>query len=114
MIGALGAESFAISAPLPVYPAEAIKQKKEGLAVASVVVDSDGHITRSALEQIPDPLLARSVEDAVRGTVFRKLIIDGSPATGRGKLFYYFRIENGHGLVETPRQIFSRRQAWEP
>jgi TonB family protein len=88
----------------PIYPDDALKEKKSGVAVVEILIDDAAHITKITVWEAP----AKSIAEAVRKTVsawqFRPLTLRGE-SKGRsysGKLTFYFVIESGKGKVYYP------------
>jgi TonB family protein len=95
---------MATSAPKPEYPAASLKAKVAGVAVARVVVDTDGKPAAEILEA-PDEHLAAAVTNAVARWTFKPLTRDGTSYPFLAKLTFYFRLENGKGGVLNPDEM---------
>ena len=91
---------MATEAPKPAYPPASVKAKVSGVAIVSVLVDTNGKATAEVLEA-PDAHIAAAVKDAVSSWTFRTHA--SVPITAR--LTFYFRLENGKPRVLNPDEM---------
>jgi TonB family protein len=96
-----------VRAPVPEYPAESRSRGVSGVVVISLATDIAGHVSTTAILQAPDAATGAAVERAVREWAFTPTRVAGRPEPYglRGKLTFYFRIENGRGRVLNPQDI---------
>ena len=91
---------------MPDYPEEARKRGDKGVAVADLEIDGKGDVVYLDVLEAPDVLIKQAVLDAVKQWKFSPTTIGDSPVSVRGKLtFYYIINEKGVGRVENPRQF---------
>lgn len=91
--------SQAMSSTLPDYPAESIRAKVQGPAVAEVAVDTDGSVISVDVLDAPDAFTQRSVSAALVLWRFRPMTYSGRPARASGRLVFYFKITRGTPVV---------------
>lgn len=88
----------------PIYPDDALREKKSGVAVVEILIDDAAHITKITVWEAPTKSIAEAVRKAVSGWQFSRLALKGE-SKGRsysGKLTFYFVIESGTGKVYDP------------
>lgn len=85
---------------LPAYPPSAFKAGHEGLAVAEVLVNTNGSIASIRLIEAPDPQIGESVVTAVKQWSFH-VVTDREyvPIRFKGRVLYYFRRQNNKPVV---------------
>jgi len=87
----------------PQFPASAMKTRAEGVAVAELEINSTGAITSLTILQAPDRSIEEAFASTVRSWKFAPLVNEtGVAIKARGKLTYYFVIENHVGHVFDP------------
>ena len=79
-VGGNVAQANRISAPLPVYPAEAKQNRIQGTVKLEVTIDKEGHVANMSLISGP-PELVRSAIDAVQQWVYRPTMLNGEPVS---------------------------------
>lgn len=91
---------------IPLYPQKSIKRKAKGVAVAQIMINQDGDVSKVEILEAPDSMISTSVTEAVSQWKFRSSKIkDGPSVTVKGKLTFYFVIDDqGKGRVENPKQ----------
>ena len=99
-----GLRRLATDAPKPVYPVESLKANKTGVAVAQVIVETDGRPTVEVLEA-PDEHIAAGVKIALSRWTFKPLMAQGSVYRAQARLTFYFRIDSGKGIVLNPDEM---------
>jgi TonB family protein len=97
---------YAINAPMPVYPEEAVRAGAQGLVDIAVRFDA-GKLTAIKVLDSPHPAITRAVRDAVKQWTFRALYDSPDRETARpvrvlGELRFHFIIRDGVGIVENP------------
>jgi len=86
--------------PKPNYPASAVAKNTSGVAVVMISVTSKGVVESAVVLQSPGPEFSDSVSAAVQKWVFSAVAPVGrEPLPFRGKLTFYFDVENGTGRV---------------
>jgi len=87
----------ALDAPLPSYPAAALRKGDHGVVVSRVIQNVDGSVGGVQILESPNPDMAAEVQTALSQWRF-------VPRAQRavGKVTLYFRIEEGRGLVDAP------------
>jgi len=93
--------SYAISAPLPIYPSQSSAAGKAGVAVAEIVaVADDGSVKSVRLLESPDAPTGEAVAVALGHWRFRFPSEVGTAfATLRSRVIFYFRLEAGRPAV---------------
>lgn len=96
--------SRAIARRLPVYPPGAIARRVTGTAVAAIEVDRDGQVRVLEILESPDADISDAVRTALAAWRFPPIrtSTSGEPVTTVSRLVFYFRIRNGHAVVEEP------------
>src|SRR5579859_2204224 len=96
--------SMALKTVRPVYPQDALRTKKTGVAVVRIHISLEGTVTRVEVLQAPSASIGNSVEGAVAQWRFRPT--DGrdgeAPVKLSGKLVFYFEIHAGRGSLLFP------------
>jgi outer membrane biosynthesis protein TonB len=103
----------ATSAAPPLYPEASVRRFSRGVAVAKVQLADTGRLESLEVLQAPDPLIARAVQKAVRLWVFKPVVSarTGQPIAAEGKMFFYFEIQDGEGVVLTANEA-ARTHGW--
>lgn len=105
-VGEDGVRRAAIRVVLPEYPKESIRNRKSGVGVAEILYDGDGNVINVASLEAPDDECSRSIIYALRQWKFEPSKVDGVPVNVKGKLTFYFEIDNkGNGKVRSPKQF---------
>jgi len=91
---------------MPLYPEKSIKRKAKGVAVAQIMINQEGDVSKVEILEAPDSMISTSVTEAVSQWKFRSSKIkDGPSVAVKGKLTFYFVIDDhGEGRVENPKQ----------
>jgi TonB family protein len=99
-VGVLRAQAIAVV--MPVYPPDSVQIRHSGTAVVEIRISTKGRVTDANVLQAPDDRISKAVETAVRQWTFHPLQkdrADGEPAEFKGRLLFYFTVENGRGVV---------------
>ena len=98
--------SMALKMVLPVYPQDALRKRKTGVAVADIHLSVEGAVTKVEVLEAPDPSIGNSVRDALSRWRFQPTDdSDGERAIEfSGKLVFYFEIRQGKGVVLFPAE----------
>jgi len=90
---------------MPSYPEESEKNGTRGVAVAQIEINARGDVDQVDVLESPDAAIKDSVSSAVKQWRFQPQTIQGEPVRIRGKLTFYFVIDqSGRGKVENPKQ----------
>jgi TonB family protein len=96
----------AIRKVMPIFPEEAIKANAQGVTVAQIRLDEKGELSSVQILQAPHESIARATAAAVRQWAFYfDLSKEGEPICLKGKLTFYFVIENGRPYVRDPKRF---------
>lgn len=96
--------SRAVKTAMPVFPAEAVKAKAQGVAVARLSVGKQGEVESVEVIQAAHPLVGKALSDAASRWAFKPFEIGGQPACVQAKLTFYFEIDkDGSGIVRNPK-----------
>ena len=79
-LGGNVAQANRISAPLPVYPAEAKQNRIQGTVRLEVTIDKEGHVANMSLVSGPAELV-QSATDAVQHWLYRPTLLNGEPVS---------------------------------
>jgi TonB family protein len=90
---------------VPEYPAEALRAGAQGAVVLSLYHDGEGNASQIKVLQSPHPAISDAATEAAKQWKWRKFVSGGIARPVRGKLTFYFVIEDGEGRVENPRII---------
>lgn len=96
----------------PAYPEAALARHVQGVVVCNVRVGITGRTKSVEIVQAPDREIGEALRTALMGVTFGRMLTDptsGKPAELQAKLFWYFVIEGGQGLVMTPEQLAAHR-----
>ena len=105
MVGEDGIRRSASKTVMPDYPEASKKRRSKGVAVVGVQYDGDGTVELVNVLEAPDEEIKNAVSEAVKQWRFRKSTYRGEPLSVRGKLTFYFSIDQaGRGKVSNPRQ----------
>jgi hypothetical protein len=106
-MGEWGLRQSATSAPMPQYPRTALESGVSGVVVADVLFGVDGRLQTIDILEAPDAHTATAVRDALS-----QWIVPGAQVMGReeksptrGKLTFYFELQEGKGVVLDPDQM---------
>lgn len=93
----------AVRQEVPVYPEDAIRERKTGVAVAEIEIEPAGNVSRVTVLEAPSPSIEASVAGALRLWQFQPTSSQGGQVLKlRGKLTFYFVIQGGKGEVFSP------------
>lgn len=105
-VGEDGMRRAAIKVVMPVYPKVSIKNRKSGVGVAEVLHDGEGNVVKVTVLESPDAECSKSITSALKQWKFAPSKVEGAPVNVRGKLTFYFVIDNnGRGEVRPPKQF---------
>lgn len=100
--GQAAIEALASQKPFPGYPARSLENGAAGVAVASILIGSDGRMERVDVLDAPDADIGRAVRDALGRWMLPQHLFEGDP---RGPfkvsatMVFYFLIEAGEARV---------------
>jgi rhodanese-related sulfurtransferase len=101
----------------PVYPASLVPKKISGVAVAAIVVGTDGRPESVIVLEAPHELMAEAVRTAVQKSTFQPISVrqgtTSTPTAVASKLTFYFRVTGGAGEVLNPDEMPGGRRASE-
>lgn len=86
----------------PVFPEDAYKAHKTGVAVALVSTDPQGTVIKVEVLESPSPSIAHALTDALEKWRFVHGTMEGRPTGILGKITYYFLIQEGRPVVLSP------------
>ena len=112
--GETGLRAAALNVVHPKYPAQLTQSPAMGVAVAQLRIAPSGIPSSVEILESPHPWISRAMEDALLAWRFPVVRVPGSflAARVRGKITYYFSIQEGIGVVRTPdEQAEFRRSA---
>lgn len=95
---------YATKVVMPSYPENARKRGAQGVVVAQVDVNEQGDVTKVEILEAPDPSIGEVVSDSIKRWKFKTPTIKGKAVRIKGKLTFYYKLENKVGRVENPRQ----------
>ncbi|MBX9599356.1 MAG: energy transducer TonB [Bryobacteraceae bacterium] len=99
-VGSLPLRSQAFAAATPVYPPNAIFQKREGKVIIAVTVGVEGAVTNVEIKEATSRDFELAVRSAVSAWQFHPpRLVDGRKAAISGVLAFYFRITDGRPEV---------------
>ena len=93
---------MSIDHPLPQYPLTSLRQKKEGLVVASLQIDTAGKVTSVDIQVSPDEDLKAAVAKSLVHWTFRPSKLHGVAHPAQGRLMVYFQCKGATGEVVIP------------
>ena len=88
---------------MPSFPRSSLRKMSQGVAVCQIEVNEIGKVKDVSIWESPDPLIARAVKRAVLNWKFKNPTMGGKPVPIRGKLTFYFQIQNGKGVVRNAK-----------
>ena len=91
---------MSLSLPAPEYPTSSINTGTTGMAVASIVIDTDGSVESVELLESPDA--GEAVEAALRDALFSPIEHEGTPLKVEGVMTYHFLIGDSGAQVLSP------------
>jgi rhodanese-related sulfurtransferase len=95
----------------PTYPKESLTAGVQGIVVAQVLVAADGSMSSIDVLQAPDENITSSVTRALMQWTFESVRDpQNRPARVKAKMFWYFVIRDGHGLILTAEQLAAERK----
>jgi hypothetical protein len=100
-------ESAAVRVVVPAYPESSLHSGTSGVGVAMAEVGPVGQVGRVSVLEAPDAAIAVSLRAAILRWVFPSALPNRSGV--RGRIVVYFAIDEGRGLVLTPRQMAARQ-----
>jgi TonB family protein len=87
----------------PIYPEDALRDFKTGVAVAEIHLDERGRVVGVDMLEAPSISIRNSVSEALEHWRFDPALDEnGKPALLSGKLTFYFEIKDGKGIVFDP------------
>ena len=94
----------ATSSSPPVYPQTALELNLSGTVVGYTEVSKEGEVTSIEVKESPSEILSEAVKDAVKKWRFNpaKMKTSGQAVPIVGELTFYFKIEEGRGVVDYP------------
>jgi TonB family protein len=98
-IGAMPFRSNAEVAPLPEYPAPAVRAGTQGLVVVRIRVAEDGNVLEVRTLESSGVAFAAAVNEALKQWHFRPFHSNGVPCSVISRLVFYFRIAGGRAQV---------------
>lgn len=105
-VGEDGIRKSAVKTVMPSYPADAVKQRKQGTAVVELQYNGKGDVVEASILEAPADSIGDAVISAVKQWKFKTSTVKGQPISVRGKLTFYFIIdESGNARVENPKQF---------
>ena len=103
-VGEDGIRKSAKTSVMPVYP-KASKNRAKGVAVAELQYNGKGVVSEVSVLESPDRYTGQAVSNALWKWTFTPSKLNGKPVSIRGKLTFYFVVENGIGKVQNPKQF---------
>lgn len=100
--------------PRPEYPVVSLDSGKTGVTVAAVVTTPEGRMERVDVLEAPDAHVGDAVSRALGQWEIEPPVDDGQPVRVRSKLFFYFVMENGEGLVRSPEEMLRESESLAP
>lgn len=106
-VGEDGMRKSASKTVMPAYPEAALKNREQGVAVVELECDAHGNVVKTSVLEAPSKRIGDAVVAALKQWKFvPSKRQDGTPVSVRGKLTFYFEIDNeGNGRVQNPRQF---------
>lgn len=105
-VGEDGMRRSASKTVMPVYPEEDIRKHQQGVVVIEAQYNGRGNLTDAAILEAPTPSIGQAVISAVKQWKFKPSTLKGEPISVRGKLTFYFVMdENQKGHVENPKRF---------
>lgn len=104
----------ATTQPRPEYPAASIAKGSRGVAVAELLIDTEGVVEQVRVVEAPDEHISAAVAAAVRQWRFVPLTAGPNSQERRradGKLYFYFEIDGGKRMVLFPDEVQKGRGA---
>lgn len=105
-VGEDGMRRSAAKTIMPVYPEEAIKKRLQGVGIIEAQYNGKGDITDAVVVEAPTPSIGEAVISAVKQWKFNPSTLKGQPISVRGKLTFYFVLDENHNArVENPKRF---------
>ena len=99
----------ALRLPEPEYPTSSIANGASGVAVASIVIDTDGSVETVTVLESPDADIGAAVAAALRDALFRPFDREGTPLKVDVTFTYDFRVGESGAEVVSPAATRGRR-----
>ena len=95
------ARKSAITKPMPIYPAEAVRSSTSGIVHIKLEISPEGEVLRIKAKPRTDALLSKAVSDAVKEWKFTPWVgLDGVPEGVLTRLIFRFSLSDGQPQVE--------------
>lgn len=105
-VGEDGMRHSAAKTMMPVYPEDDLRKHQQGVVVVEAQYNGKGIVTDTTIVEAPTPSLGQAVITAMKQWKFTPSTLKGEPISVRGKLTFYFVIdENQKGHVENPKRF---------
>ena len=105
-VGEDGMRRSASKTVMPAYPAEDVRKRQQGVAIVEAQYDGKGNVTDAIMLEAPTTNIGQAVVHAVKQWKFTPSTLKGEPISVRGKLTFYFVIdEKQNGRVENPKRF---------
>lgn len=105
-VGEDGMRQSAAKTVMPVYPEEAVKKRLQGVGIIEAQYNGKGDVTDAIVVEAPTPSIGQAVVSAVKQWKFTPSTLQGKPISVRGKLTFYFVIdESQKARVENPKRF---------
>src|ERR1700761_6904929 len=105
-------EGKAIVHPLPPSPPESQRDHHEGVAVAEIVVGSDGAVAQVRLLQAPDAAISAAVSATLLKWRFQPMTSEGKPVSVSSRMIFYFkRAADSYTVIDAGAEEAQRQAA---
>lgn len=94
--------AIAVNRVMPDYPEESRRQRATGVAVAELLIDEKGEVASVDVLEAPDSIIKEAVLKAVRLWRFKPAKSRNEPISLRGKLTFYYVVEDSNFFVRNP------------
>ena len=82
------------------YPVSSVSARRGGVVSAELRVSNEGVVTDVKVLEAPDEAISNSVGLSLRQWRFSPIVVNGSAVEVRGRLVFYFRVnEGGQGVI---------------
>jgi len=99
--------SMAVKTVRPIYPEDALREHKSGVAVAEISISLKGTVTNVEILEAPSPSIGHAVERALQQWQFPPT--DGKngeiAVTLSGKMVFYFEMQGVRASVLLPSEV---------
>jgi TonB family protein len=111
LVGPLVFRAQAVVSFLPTYPVRSVMSGHVGRSVVELEVAETGAVSSLRVLEAPDPEIGASVSSALNKWRFRpfELKSRNENVRARSRLIFYFKIENGVGIVTDAAQQLNAR-----